>query len=136
MNSIIEYSFLTNLTKLPFIEEVWLFGSRGRGDNRERSDIDIAILCPNANEDDWQQVLEIIYDADTLLKIDCVRFDTLNDDDKFKQNIINFKKILYKKGEALMEKILWQDYFKTLGQAIQRLHEFIERTKVDKDPFF
>ncbi|WP_051965322.1 HI0074 family nucleotidyltransferase substrate-binding subunit [Rickettsia tamurae] len=64
----------------------------------------------------------------------CVRFDTLNDDDKFKQNIINFKKILYKKGEALMEKILWQDYFKTLGQAIQRLHEVIERTKVDKDP--
>ncbi|WP_218460855.1 nucleotidyltransferase domain-containing protein [Rickettsia sp. TH2014] len=98
MNSITEYSFLTNLTKLPFIEEIWLFGSRGRGDNHERADIDIAILCPNASKDDWRQVLEIIDDADTLLKIDCVRFDTLNDDDKFKQNIINFKKILYKKG--------------------------------------
>ncbi|WP_341787008.1 nucleotidyltransferase domain-containing protein [Rickettsia endosymbiont of Cantharis rufa] len=80
-----------------------------RGDNRERSDIDIAILCPNASKDDWQQVLEKIYDADTLLKIDCVRFDTLNDDDKFKQNIINFKKILYKEGEVLMGKIFWQD---------------------------
>lgn len=123
MNSITEYSFLTNLTKLPFIEEIWLFGSRGRGDNHERADIDIAILCPNASKEDWQQVLEIIYDADTLLKIDCVRFDTLNDDDKFKQNIIDFKKILYKKGEILMEKIFWQDYFKTLGQAIQCLHE-------------
>lgn len=67
------------------------------------------------------------------MKIDCVRFDTLNDDDKFKQNINNFKKILYKKGEVLMEKIFWQDYFKTLGQAIQRLHEVIARTKVDKD---
>ncbi|CAK6513210.1 nucleotidyltransferase domain-containing protein [Rickettsia helvetica] len=83
MNSIKEY-FFVNLTTLPFIEEIWLFGSRGRGDNTERSDIDIAILCPNTNEDDWQQVLEIIYDADTLLKIDCVRFDTLNDDDKLK----------------------------------------------------
>lgn len=98
MNSITEYSFLTNLTKLPFIEEIWLFGSRWRGDNHERADIDIAILCPNANEDDWHQVLDIIDDADTLLKIGCVRFDTLNDDDKLKQNIINFKKILYKKG--------------------------------------
>lgn len=136
MNSIKEYSFLTSLTKLPFIEEIWLFGSRGRGDNNERADIDIAILCPNANEDDWHQVLAIIDDADTLLKIDYVRFDTLNDDDKFKQNIINFKKILYKKGEIIMEKIFWQDYFKTLGQAIQRLHEVIERTKIDKDPIF
>ncbi|MGL4226248.1 MAG: nucleotidyltransferase domain-containing protein [Rickettsia sp.] len=131
MNSIKAYSFFVNLAKLPFIEEIWLFGSRVRGDNRERSDIDIAILCPNASKDDWQQVLEITYDADTLLKIDCVRFDTLNDDDKFKQNIINFKKILYKTGEVLMDKIFWQDYFKTLGQAIQRLHEVIESTKLD-----
>ncbi len=91
------------------------------------------ILCPSANENDWHQVLEIIYDADTLLKIDCVRFDTLNDDDKFKQNINNFKKILYKKGEVLMEKIFWQDYFKTLGQAISRLHEVIERSAIDTD---
>lgn len=135
MNSIKEYSFFVNLAKLPFIEEIWLFGSRVRGDNRERSDIDIAILCPNASKDDWQQVLEIIYDADTLLKIDCVRFDTLNDDDKFKQNIINFKKILYKKGEVLMEKIFWQDYFQSLGQAINRLHDVIERSKVDKNDY-
>ncbi|MEY4464013.1 MAG: hypothetical protein RLZZ81_984 [Pseudomonadota bacterium] len=100
MSNIKEYSFFINLTKLPFIEEIWLFGSRSRGDNHERADIDIAILCPNANQDDWHQVLDIIDDADTLLKIDCVRFDTLNDDDKFKQNINNFKKILYKKGSC------------------------------------
>ena len=29
-----------------------------------------------------------------------------------------------------MEEIFWADYFRTLGQAIQRLHEVIERTKV------
>lgn len=97
MNNIMQYSFLTNLTKLPFIEEIWLFGSRAREDNTERSDIDIALLCPTASEDDWHQVLNIIDNADTLLKIDCVRFDTLNDDDKLKQNISKFKKILYKK---------------------------------------
>jgi len=135
MNNLLPYSFLINLTKLPFIEEIWLFGSRARGNNNERADIDIAVLCPNANEDNWLQVLEIIYDADTLLKIDCVRFDTLNDNDKFKQNIINHKKILYKKGETLMEKIFWTDYFQSLGQAINRLHDVIECSMVDKNDY-
>ncbi|WP_341790402.1 nucleotidyltransferase domain-containing protein [Rickettsia endosymbiont of Polydrusus tereticollis] len=37
---------MTNLTKLPFIKEIWLFGSRARGDNNERADIDIAYPLP------------------------------------------------------------------------------------------
>ncbi|MFY9589720.1 HI0074 family nucleotidyltransferase substrate-binding subunit [Rickettsia endosymbiont of Halotydeus destructor] len=135
MNNIMQYSFLTNLTKLPFIKEIWLFGSRAREDNTERSDIDIALLCPNASEEDWHQVLNIIDNADTLSKIDCVRFDTLNDDDKLKQNISKFKKILYKKGKILMEKIFWQDYFQSLGQAINRLRDVIERSKIDKNDY-
>jgi len=35
-----------------------------------------------------------------------------------------------------MKEIFWKDSFLALGQAIQRLHEVIERTKVDKDPIF
>ncbi|WP_341794171.1 MULTISPECIES: nucleotidyltransferase domain-containing protein [unclassified Rickettsia] len=63
-----QYSFLTNLTKLPFIKEIWLFGSRARGDNTQRSDIDIAIICPTASEGDWHKILNIIDNADTLFK--------------------------------------------------------------------
>ncbi|QQV74748.1 hypothetical protein H6P87_00288 [Rickettsia tillamookensis] len=35
-----------------------------------------------------------------------------------------------------MKEIFWKDSFLALGQAIQRLHEVIERTKIDKEPIF
>ncbi|TCZ66098.1 nucleotidyltransferase domain-containing protein [Roseicella aquatilis] len=43
-----EYRFLHHLAELPFVQAVWLFGSRACGTARERSDIDLAILCPGA----------------------------------------------------------------------------------------
>ena len=52
-----------------------LFGSRARGTQRERSDIDLAIVCPMAGVRDWQTVLDIVEDADTLLHVDCMRLD-------------------------------------------------------------
>ncbi|MFQ2722848.1 nucleotidyltransferase family protein [Aeromonas caviae] len=70
-----DYQFLQALARLPFVEAIWLFGSRARGEQRERSDIDLAIECPGACEAQWQQVLAIIDEADTLLPIDCVRLD-------------------------------------------------------------
>jgi predicted nucleotidyltransferase len=39
MKKITDYQFFKKLAKLPFVEEIWLFGSRSRGDNRDRSDI-------------------------------------------------------------------------------------------------
>lgn len=41
----LDYQFIKRLKELPFVDEIWLFGSRARGDAQERSDIDIAILC-------------------------------------------------------------------------------------------
>ncbi|WP_347939091.1 nucleotidyltransferase domain-containing protein [Rickettsia oklahomensis] len=35
------------MKSLLFIKEVWLFCSCSRGDNKKRSDIDIAIICSN-----------------------------------------------------------------------------------------
>jgi predicted nucleotidyltransferase len=63
--------FFKNLTELPFVEKIILYGSRARGDNRERSDIDMAMVCPTASETDWQKVLSIIDDEEiwlTMLK--------------------------------------------------------------------
>lgn len=98
MTDVSKYTFISKLKALPFIDEIWLFGSRARGDHAERSDIDLAIICPRANESDWHQVLEIIENADTLLKIDCLQFDRLQDDDKLKMNILQFKKVLYRRS--------------------------------------
>ncbi|BDU60161.1 hypothetical protein FLA4_05710 [Candidatus Rickettsia kotlanii] len=47
------YIFINKLKSLPFVNEIWLFGSRARGDNDERSDIDIAIICPNITDQEW-----------------------------------------------------------------------------------
>lgn len=81
--------FLNKLFNLAFIDTVWLFGSRVRGDNQERADIDLAIDCPRATPQDWSKVLDIIDESDTLLKIDCLRFDELEDSSEVKRSILD-----------------------------------------------
>ena len=81
-----KYRFISKIKKLPFVEKVILFGSRARGAQMSRSDIDLAIVCPKASDADWQQILEIVEHADTLLLIDCVRFDTIGN--AFKERIL------------------------------------------------
>ncbi len=64
-------SGITELAKKYGINRVILFGSRARGDNRERSDIDIAVSGGN--------ITEFALDAedyiDTLLMFDIVNLD-------------------------------------------------------------
>lgn len=92
-----KYRFFYILTCLPFVEEIWIYGSRARGDNEERSDIDLAIFCPTASRYEWNVIKLITENADTLLHIDCVRLDTLSDG-RFKDAVERDKKLLYKKA--------------------------------------
>ena len=62
------------LGRIPSVENVILFGSRARGNNWERSDIDLAVICPDASWSDWAKMTDVIDEAPTLLKIDLVRF--------------------------------------------------------------
>lgn len=95
-----KYKFIEKLKKLSFIDEIWLFGSRARGDYNDRSDIDIALVCGKASRSDWLSVVDIIDNADTLLKIDCLRLDS-SLDKRLYQNIIKDKKLIYKKKWTL-----------------------------------
>lgn len=95
---IIQYQFIDKLKALNFVEQLWLFGSRARGDNQPRSDIDMAIICPNATEEDWLQVMNIIDEADILLKIDCVKFDKDRISHELYENILKDKKVIYVKN--------------------------------------
>ena len=81
-----KYKFIEKIKSLPFVEKVILFGSRARGTQLSRSDIDLAIVCPTATKELWQNVLAIIDNADTLLSIDCVNFDTI--DEELKKRIL------------------------------------------------
>ena len=119
------YRFIRQLTELDFIEQIWLFGSRARGDNQERSDIDLAIVCPNATKEDWHKVTYIINQADTLLNIDCVKFDEHILTTEFVKNILKDKKVIY------MKELAWKDFFYTLGNAVNRLQEVLQHTDID-----
>jgi predicted nucleotidyltransferase len=95
-----EYRFLQDLAALPFVQAIWLFGSRARGTARERSDIDLAILCPGATVAEWQQVLDIVEEADTLLSIDAVRFDELSEKDPLRAAILRDRQVLAERAVA------------------------------------
>lgn len=94
---ITRFSFLKNLSELSFVDAIVLYGSRARGDHHDRSDIDLAIVCPAATDQNWFQVLDIIEKADTLLKIDCVRLDTLSANNTLRASIKKDGIYLYKK---------------------------------------
>jgi predicted nucleotidyltransferase len=57
------------------VERVWLFGSRARGDARERSDVDLAVEAPAASEREWLALCELVEEADTLLPVDLIRLE-------------------------------------------------------------
>lgn len=93
----LDYEFIEKLKKLQYVEEIWLFGSRARGDNRDKSDIDIAIVCNNATDKDWDYIMDIIEDSDTLLKIDCIKFDKNKLSKELCSNLLKDRKVIYVK---------------------------------------
>lgn len=72
--------FVQQIKKLPFVEQVILFGSRARGTAGKFSDIDIAVISPHATIQEWFEIIDIVDNAQTLLSIDCVRFDEADKD--------------------------------------------------------
>lgn len=98
------YQFLDQLKTFPFIDKIILFGSRARGDHSEKSDIDLAVACPKASELDWLKIMRHIENADTLLKIDCVRLDILPIDSELKKNILAEGVVIYEKDSDKIRK--------------------------------
>jgi predicted nucleotidyltransferase len=75
-DDIVLYNFWARLKEFPFVEALYLFGSRASGKNAPRADIDITVSCPAADSLDWARLMDCIDEADTLLPIDCVRLET------------------------------------------------------------
>ena len=91
-----ELEFFKKVIALPFVEKVYLFGSRARGEGAKRADIDLAIVCPQASDEQWNRMLELVAMADTLLEIDCVRFDQIKKE-QFKQAILKDHRVLFER---------------------------------------
>jgi predicted nucleotidyltransferase len=65
----------TRLKSFPTVRAVAVFGSRARGDHRDRSDVDLAVLAPAAGPVAWADIVEAIEEAPTLLRIEIVRWE-------------------------------------------------------------
>lgn len=65
---------------LPCVRRAYLFGSRSREDHEERDDIDIAVSCPQATDEQWAQIERFVNGLPTLLRIDLVRLDQTDAD--------------------------------------------------------
>lgn len=79
----------------PEISEVWLYGSRARGDFQRASDIDFCLF----DEIGFSIYLDILNKLDDLyipFKFDLTRFKKL-DNQNLKNNILKEKKLFYKK---------------------------------------
>ena len=92
-----DHLFYKKIAALPFVDAIYLFGSTARGDHLDRSDLDIAILCPNANERDWPSILQRFDDADTRLSIDCIRLDQESQNSALRLQIEQDKKLIYER---------------------------------------
>lgn len=86
---------IDTVTKTPKVEKIILFGSRARGDQEIRSDIDIAIICPKVTEREWVEICDRIDDINTLLSIDVTRFDTASSE--LQKKILEQGVILYER---------------------------------------
>ncbi len=90
------FRFLDAIAELPFIEAIYLFGSRARGDFLEKSDIDLAIKY-NDNDDYHRKVVKaIISEAkDTFLEVDLLDYENKGLSEEFRKVIEEEKVVLY-----------------------------------------
>ncbi len=126
---ITQYAFFSELTALPYIDAIYLFGSRARAmytpekPAHTRSDVDLAILCPDATNEEWLQVEQIIEDADILLSMDAKRLNSINET-IFDKRISRERVPLFVRATRQQIEVLQDAYINTrkfvedLGQAI------------------
>lgn len=83
------------ISSFPEVEKLILYGSRAREDHKFNSDIDLAVTG-DVDEENWTLIWNMIDAAPTLLKIDIVRLEKV--DDALRANIEQEGKILYERG--------------------------------------
>lgn len=90
------YKLADHIRHCPHVEKIVLFGSRARGDERERSDIDIAVIGPEMTDEEWTDIWTYVdEEAPTLLCVDVVRWKEASD--KIRKSIEREGVVLYER---------------------------------------
>ena len=85
-----------HIGRYPHVEKVVLFGSRARGDEEDRSDIDIAVVGSEITRSEWLEMREYVEEkARTLLSIELVRLDDASE--KLKEIVQGEGVVLYER---------------------------------------
>lgn len=90
--------FLDAIAELPYVEAIYLFGSRARGDYLDKSDIDMAVKY--SDDDTWhRKVVKVIVDeiSDTFLHIDLVDYNDKNLNVEFFNKVDSEKVAIYER---------------------------------------
>ena len=64
-------------SRFPAIREVWIYGSRARGDHGPASDIDLAVVAPAMNDSQFAKMCWLLEDLPVLYQVDILHWDTL-----------------------------------------------------------
>lgn len=78
------------------VKKAMIFGSRARGEYKETSDIDLAIIFDNNDKDNFIKLQSKLEELQTLYKFDIVDFKSLKDG-KFKDEILQDGISIYEK---------------------------------------
>lgn len=113
------YNEIAKAAKLYNASKVVLFGSRARGDNRERSDIDLAVY--NMSESNQILFAEALEQLHTLLDFDLVFVS-----DRTNKELLNN---IEKDGVVLMRK--FEEKYNKLTAAVERLEEAVKDYSVN-----
>ncbi|MEQ9107828.1 MAG: nucleotidyltransferase domain-containing protein [Limnobacter sp.] len=99
MSSEIVRQLTSVFARYPNIETVYLFGSRAKGNFRDGSDIDLAVLAPEMKPEIFTQLWNEIDALPMVFKVDCLHFEQL-ENDALKQKVLNEGVVFYQASSA------------------------------------
>lgn len=91
------YNEIIELLKKENILKVILFGSRSRGDYKYNSDIDLAIIFNNEDNDNYIKLFTKLEELNTLYKFDVIDFNKITNN-KLKDEILKDGICIYEKN--------------------------------------
>jgi len=126
-----DYDFFKKLTELHYIEAIYLMGSRSLGVATEHADFDLVITCPEATDEQWRHIQQIIHKRDLLAEVDVTRFDALPPGD-FKQGVNKAKSLLYMAPHRYYL-YSFRHTLKNHTQTVKRFGALVDKHPADAD---
>lgn len=116
------------------IKRAIIFGSRARGDYKEASDIDIALVF-RKNNDSIYEIIDDLEDKNIIYTFDIIDFDKISNE-KLESYIKNEGKIIFlsnEKGEVLVTLNKIKDKLEAFKKAFNKLNESLSRNYLEDD---